>query len=1244
MNSDDTIFAAASVLTGVERNRYLQQACENDAQRGRVEALLANAETDAHPLREPQPEAIGSTIGPYRILQHLGEGGFGVVYEAEQRVPIDRRVALKVIKPGMDTDSVIARFEAERQALAMMDHPNIAQVFDAGTTQAGLPYFVMELVRGIPVVQFCDEQKYNIRQRLELFLDICSAVNHAHQKGVIHRDLKPPNILVALHGDRAVPKIIDFGIAKATQQRLTDKTLFTRFEQFVGTPLYISPEQAAFSGLDVDTRSDIYALGVILYELVAGVPPFDPQTLLSAGFDEMRRIIREEDPPRPSARVSTLNGAARITVGRNLRAHPSKLGGVLRGDLDWIVMKALEKDRTRRYETANSFALDIGHFLNHEPVSAAAPSAVYRFRKFAQRNKGRVAAAGAVILALVAAITASTWQTVQASRQTQEADRALRQLQTTAPAFISQAEDLALEQRFTEAIEKVDHALSLRPQNADFLTARANLLQSQLQIEDAREAYRAALAAAPDHAAAATNLKRCEDLLASRAENGGELPAEALESLFNAMRAQGRSIGEVMSLGKQIGRDRDVQREYWLARLRYLPVTPDKPLSERLTTNEDGELELNLSHTSVSDLAAIKDAPLRGLSLVGCNSLESLEPLRGSHLKELNLVETFVSDLSPLATLTQLTALRLESIPITSLEPLRGLPLRDLKLVRLAELQDLSPLQEIPLQTLWVSHCPIRSFAVLTDIPLEELVLETVPKNEFAFLSGLRLKSLQILSPGFTDLRVLEGMPLQILGLNGCRNVDGFHVLSKFNSLEILALPRDSITLPLEEQLAIDAFARHPSLREISDRHPGKILSLESELSTAEFWQRWQAAREMTNLLHERNIEFTLRLDSSGFHFSCNRNAAFDDLSIVPFRELGITDLVAYGSGISSLAKLEGLDMWRVVVSGSAVSDLSPLQGMKSLKYLGIQGMPQLTDIAPVKGLDLTRLHMADTAVTDLSPLLGMSRLRSLTLPDTATNLEILDELPALQRVQFKACGSDGPQTSVEEFLAMRSLLEALETGDWKEAHERYLQLGVEAAQSGKRNWRGTFRPLLRTSAVLAQGENERPFKNFCRVALDSLEDSDDPGNQLRTARAALIRRLPGSELLAKRARALMVKTYAQEDLSPWDHLVMALAEYRIGHFETADEILGKAVDDGAEHFTILAHLLRCLVTHQLGDHSGAAELLAEIEPRVHKLRTELPKAIRRDWDGWHDRLISLAYLEEARTLIAVPQDPLDAP
>jgi serine/threonine protein kinase/tetratricopeptide (TPR) repeat protein len=481
--TDEELFHDALQKPPGERATFLNEACRgDDTLRQRVEILLAAHAAPGSFLASPAvelnptvdlPSAIegpGTTIGPYKLLEHIGEGGFGTVFLAEQSVPVRRKVALKVLKPGMDTRQVVARFEAERQALAIMDHPNIARVFDGGISPSVRPYFVMELVKGVPITDFCDQHHLTPRQRLELFVSVCQAVQHAHQKGIVHRDLKPSNVLVSRHDTTPVVKVIDFGIAKALGQELTDKTLFTGVSQMIGTPLYMSPEQAGMSDLDIDTRSDIYSLGVLLYELLTGTTPFTKERFKKAAYDEIRRIIQEEEPPKPSTRLSDSTDSL-PSVAAQRQTEPVKLTKLVRGELDWIVMKGLEKDRNRRYQTANGFAGDLLRYLSGEAVLAVPPSTGYRLRKFARRNKGPVLAVSLVFLALVAGVVGTAWQALRTERAREET------------AKYADGERLAKERaetNFALASEAVETYLGKVTEDRDLKRADFNLLRKRL--------------------------------------------------------------------------------------------------------------------------------------------------------------------------------------------------------------------------------------------------------------------------------------------------------------------------------------------------------------------------------------------------------------------------------------------------------------------------------------------------------------------------------------------------------------------------------------------------------------------------------------------------------------------------------------------------------------------------------------------------------------------------------------------
>jgi serine/threonine protein kinase/Flp pilus assembly protein TadD len=634
----ESIFTAALDLSPSDRPAYLAQACDEDQRlRRRVEALISAHEAPAGFLPE-QPEARiagasfptsvvaaslteqpGDMIGSYKLLQKVGEGGCGIVYMAEQKQPVRRRVALKVIKLGMDTKQVVARFEAERQALAMMDHPNIAKVFDAGATETGRPYFVMELVVGVKITDYCDQNQLTTSQRLGLFIQVCRAIQHAHQKGVIHRDIKPSNVLVATQDpdSSGVPKVIDFGIAKATQGRLTDQTVFTAFEQFIGTPAYMSPEQAQVGGLDVDTRSDIYSLGVLLYELLTGKTPFDTQVMLAGGLDEIRRTIREKEPARPSTRLSTMAVGELKRAAERRRSDAPRLIHVVRGDLDWIVMKCLEKERVRRYETANGLATDIERYLRNEPVAARPPSGLYRFQKLVRRHRVVAASAVAIAAVLILGVVASLWQAGKARREAIRSQQVAKFLtailQGVGPSTARGSDTKMLREIFDRTAQRVTKDLHDQPDvEAELLGIVGGVYKELGDDEQAERMFLQALALRPKDQSPAmaellaqlcyTQWRQSEKrpqaeangrhavaiyrkLKARRPEIANPKMAYALDQLAHSLRFQGRRK-EAEAVAREalsvVGSDPTPARAYALQVLAMVVLTTEPAMAESL--------------------------------------------------------------------------------------------------------------------------------------------------------------------------------------------------------------------------------------------------------------------------------------------------------------------------------------------------------------------------------------------------------------------------------------------------------------------------------------------------------------------------------------------------------------------------------------------------------------------------------------------------------------------------------------
>ena len=1015
-NREEALFQAAVQLTGAERTAFLNGAClGDDTLRQRLDALLAahDAPDELSPkgapaavatmkldLADKPDEAIGQKIGRYKLLERVGEGGCGVVYVAEQTEPVRRRVALKVIKLGMDTKQVVARFEAERQALAMMDHPNIAKVLDAGTTDVGRPFFVMELVRGIRITDYCDQANLSTNDRLDLFIKVCQAIQHAHQKGIIHRDIKPSNILVTLHDGVPVPKVIDFGIAKATEGRLTDATVYTQLHQFIGTPAYMSPEQAEMSGLDIDTRSDIYSLGVLLYELLTGKTPFDGQELMSLGIDAMRKTIREKEPARPSTRLAKLQGDELTTTAKRRSVETSKLANLLRGDLDWIVMKCLEKDRARRYETANGLAADLNRHLNDEPVVARPPSTAYKFQKAFRRNKLAFTAGGAIAAALVLGIAASLWQAVRAQQESaraksaeQRAVAALDELRAAAPAFADQARSLAATERFDDAIEKLDYALKLRPDVADYFVTKGDLLECQFKLTEAASAYNAALQLNPGLARAQASAQLCDNLLAAKPNDHGTLSRESLAKLYLAMQQQQRSAAELMPVARLLGEEKKIVVAYWLARLKNLPVTADKPLEQRLLVSEDGLLALDLSDTKVADLLPLTGMPLGSLNLNGCNLITDFSALRGFRsLSALGLNGTALGDLAPLSGLP-LQELSFNNTRISDLSGLRGMKLKKINLSG-TRVADLSPLAGMPLHHFEADSIPATDYSPLAGAPLEECIIQNSP---------------------LTDLSFLKGSPVQRLILSGCEEARGFVVLDEMKSLNLLVLPQNFRALPDADFNAIGALRTNAALKNIEAGNVDTSWQIGATQPRNVFWRDWDSGQTFLPALRKSGFKFLLYANPDGTFFLEIKNEPLSDLSILkgaPISRLEIIDCNVTDLTVLRDLPLDYLNLW-----GNPVTDLSPLSGTR-LRSLDLV-QTKISDLSPLAGLPLQTLYLEGCAqITDVSILLKIPTLQKLTVPAGAQNIELLRQLPNLRMLAYVRIytGEYNPNLTAKEF------------------------------------------------------------------------------------------------------------------------------------------------------------------------------------------------------------------------------------
>lgn len=846
----------------------------------------------------------------------------------------------------------------------------------------------------------------SVAERLQLFLQICSAVQHAHQKGIIHRDLNPSNILVETQDGKPVPKVIDFGLAKATSGLpLAEGAMLTLYGNVMGTPTYMAPEQASFEALDVDTRADIYSLGVILYELLTGSTPLPREAMKKAAVEEMLKLIREQETPKPSSRLLDKVSSSEIAARRSIDAV--QLARILRGDLDWIVLKALEKNRARRYATAGELAADILRHLQHEPVTARPPSNMYRLQKVWQRNKLAAVMVTAVAASLILGLAISLWQAARAVA-------ALNELRETAPAFAEQARALTAQEKFSEAVAKLDYAIQLRPDDLDYLITKGDLLQSQLQLAAAADAYRAALRLDPKSHRAQESAKLCDELLAAKPTADGKLTNESLAKLRALMQRQLRSAAELMPVARLLDNEQDLLVEYWLKRLADLPVAGDRPLRDRLKAWPDGRLALDLSDSQLTDLSPLAGAPLGLLDLsepTVQGQLRDISPLRGMELKELNLNNTSVSDLSPLRDMRTLEKLGVSKTKVTSLADLASLPLNTLYLKGSA-VTDLSPLRGMPLETLELYGSRVTDLTPIAGLPIKDLDLSLTGIVDFTPLARLpQLETCKLQRNRISDLTVFGDLKLKTLSLWKCPDARNYQVLQKIKTLEILLLPYEYRNLPIEDYEAIGQLRQHPGLKQLGAEIT-RDMTL-NELGPKEgFWKDWDREEKFIVPLRKSGSLFTCSKLPSGKYLLLLTDGTVSDISML--KGAPIEELHLGAVSLNDLTPLAGMQLERLYVAGS-FSDLSPLRGIP-LKTLDVVST-KVVDFSPLTELPLRELFLEYcTEATDVAPLAKIAALELLVLPRSALNFDLLQSHPKLSRIGFRFDGSHSPNTSATEF------------------------------------------------------------------------------------------------------------------------------------------------------------------------------------------------------------------------------------